>query len=362
VGIFSRVLIAPVTSQSVLPIYRVAADRWQAELPLYDAMYPLDVYRNPPAFAAYFSWLGGIPDRFLAVLWRAVGLVLFATGFWRLWQALGSPAPQVPFVFAALQILPALNNGQVNLYIAGGAVWAAALIAEQRVLLAGVFLGFIIMLKIYPLALAGLYVVQGRFRLFASLVLVLLVCFGLPFLLQNQEYVVGQHVYFVTCSLSDDRSEASITRAPRDWSIIVRGVSGVIVPRSITTVTAMMIGVAMASLAWRNRDQGVRLPLALGLCWMTLFGPATESNTYSFLAPMALLVIRPDGRYSWRSWLGFAGLFWIIFSGLLPRTFADRTLLIQPLSACILLVEILILTLRVPKPIPLQTGLPASSR
>ena len=83
-GVLFRVAFSGSTVQSVVPIYMLAGERWWHAEPLY-APPPgtMDVFRNPPGFAALFAPLSQLPIRPVALAWRALGVGLLLLGLRR---------------------------------------------------------------------------------------------------------------------------------------------------------------------------------------------------------------------------------------------------------------------------------------
>src|SRR5579885_95016 len=81
-AVLVRVAVAKPRSQTVVPIYLTAGQRWLAAADLYAPADGLDVYRNPPGFAAGFAALTPLPEKASGILWRSAGAAVFLLGLW----------------------------------------------------------------------------------------------------------------------------------------------------------------------------------------------------------------------------------------------------------------------------------------
>jgi hypothetical protein len=339
-GVTVRVIASRPTSGSVVPIYLNAGLRWAAEQDLYAPMSGMDVYRNPPGFAALFAPFSDWNPKLVGVVWRTLGLALFLWGMRRLQTAL---APDLTFsqcgwlfCLVVLPLLPAYNNGQVNLLLAAILMHGIAALRLKRYWEAATWLSFGTWLKVYPIALAMLACLLYPKALIARLGCCLILGFTIPLAFNSPEYVLQQYQCFVYYLGADDRSLAELSRAPRNWAIISRVWFNMPVPMSMEKVIAMLAGVFVAIQVWRGRSRqtlnhSLLQVLLLGTCWMTAFGPATEANTYTlFAGVMALtLMVRP----TWLGSLGYGLLVLTVLRGLFPNDWKFQVLGPQPIGA-----------------------------
>ena len=341
-GVLGRVVFSPVTSQSVVPIYLGAGERWLEAKPLYGVVCDDDLFRNPPGFALLFSGVTSAPPKLVAIVWRMIGIGIFLWGLVQWRRILGSSKSGWSLSVAALLILPSFNNGQVNLHVVGCVLCGMSAAAYKRWWLASAWLTAGIALKLYPIAAAGLaFVVQPR-KLFPRLLVLSAAAFAVPFLFQEPLYVVYQHEEFITCAMEDDRTHAIPDRVPRDWTIIPHLYFDVIASQETELVVSIVSGLLMAGLVWFRRTEGFALPLALALIWMTLFGPATESNTYSLLAPLAFLLDRPMRRWQkFATIIAVVLLGYSVIRGSAPKQWGYNPATSQPIAATLLLLVVL---------------------
>ena len=340
-GVFGRVAAARIGAQSVVPIYAMAGERWWNGEPLYAAPPPgLDVYRNPPGFAALFAALAQLPPRFVAIAWRAVGIGLLALGLRRFLAAVNpvSLAPRAGatvWIVAALFALPALNNGQVNLFVVAAALLGTAAAARGMWWQASAWVMLAAWLKVYPIALAGLFAILAPRRFLGRSIIVGAALVALPFAFRNPEYVAEQHGAFWEATRADERGEAPLERTMKGWTYLVRIGTGHGVSPGALQVVAAFAGLMLAGViglaVLRNGSPPALFGLALGsaLLWMVIFGPATETNTYSLLAPLGWLAVAdgPPRGNRVMAWCGIASVLAGDIAGLAA---------LQPLGAMLL--------------------------
>ena len=348
-GVFGRVAFGRTGAQSVVPIYAMAGERWWNGEPLYDPPPdPLDVYRNPPGFAAVFAPLAQLPPRFVGLLWRFMGIALFMHGLRRFLAAVGPPLPPraeaTVWIVAAFLVLPAFNNGQVNLPLVAAALQGAAAAMRAEWWRASAWLMLAVWLKGYPIALAALIALLAPARLGWRMPLVLTALLAWPFACQDPRYVLDQHDAFWSATQADERGEAPLERTMKGWTYLVRAGRGEFVPPTVLRAAAAVSGLSLAAVVLLAARRTGATPglyarvLCLGLLWMVLFGPATESNTYSILAPAGWLLVGPRLPSAAKAiaGLGIGLLLAILLSGAFP-SHSDHTLAaLQPLGALLL--------------------------
>ena len=350
-GVLGRVAVDRTTAQSVVPIYILGGERWWNAEPLYGPPPgPMDVYRNPPGFAALFAPLSQLPPRPVGLVWRIAGIALFMLGLRRFLAAVNpvslSPlAEATVWIVAAFVVLPAFNNGQVNLPLLAGATLGTAAAARGRGWLAAFWVMFAVWLKIYPVALASLLVILAPRRLGWRMPSALLAFLLWPHAIRDSAYIVAQWDGFSLALAGDDRSDATLHRTMKGWTYLVRVTTGESVDRLAVQAIAAGAGLFLAAVVLRAKLRSGATPqlygytLCLGLLWMVLFGPATESNTYSILAPVGWLLVAPGLSRPARilAGLGCGLLIVAVLRGTFPND-PDWTLAsVQPIGALLLL-------------------------
>lgn len=312
-GVLGRVAASPLTSQSVVPIYQGAAERWVHGDDLY-APYHLraeaDVYRYPPGFAACFVPFTWLPPRGAALVWRVVSAMVFLSGLgvWTRHALQLSMAQRgTVFALAAPLVLPSLNNGQANLILIGLLLHGATAVLRSRGAIAGVCLAAAAAIKVYPVAVGLLLATAFPRRVLPGYVLAMASFAVLPFLLAPHS-ATEQYRRFVQAEQAENRRHGDYQDPPRDLYWVLRtyfvapsdqNYSGIVIAAAL----GMAVLVAHAAAPWRSRLVKPRraatarerlcivLAFDLGCVWMTVFGPATEPATYTLLAPTAATAV-----------------------------------------------------------------------
>ncbi len=342
-AVCGRVLVSKPTDHSVVPIYRVAAERWQAGEPLYAPAPPLDVYRNPPGFAAAFSVFLLLPETPAAVFWRLLSCAVLLLALHRFARTRQWSATQTGWSFsiAAGLSVACVDNGQVNILMAACVLLGFAAATRDRLTLAAIALAIATGLKVYPVAAALLAIVVVP-RLATRYILATAIIAALPFLLRPWGYVLGECGQFWTHSVLDDRTGSDfLFRVPHDWTIIPRVWFGVVVSSTIAMLTSVAVGVLFAVLVHRRRS--LDLALVLGSVWMTAFGPATELPTYALLAPAVGVWVA--SHPSWRSITVLMLLALPIVRGIFPTNEVLMFRCAAPLGGLLLAIDAIVVTM-----------------
>jgi len=309
----------------------------------------MDVFRNPPGFAALFAPLSQLPIRPVALAWRVLGIGLLLLGLRRFLAAV-HPIPLPPraaatvWITAAFLALPAFNNGQVNTLIAVAALHGIASAIRGGWWAASGWLMLAAWLKGYKVALAGLVALLAPARLGWRMPAVLIALLAWPFAIRNSEYVLEQSSEFWHVAQVDDRSQAPLERTMRGWTCLVRIATGECVGHGPMQLVAAGTGLALAGLVLNAARRTGATPglygrtLVLGLLWMVLFGPATESNTYSFLAPVGWLLVgtRLPRAARFAAAIGITMLLAGVMRGAFPQDPEFSMSSLQPIGAFLL--------------------------
>lgn len=351
VAVFVRVLVQGPNSQTVVPIYLGAGERWLAGVTLYHLHTGHDLYRNPPAVAALFAPFALLDPKTAAVVWRLVCWAAYLAGVRSLVRDVLPPLSgwqrAAVWMLSVALAVPAINNGQANLMIVAAALLGAGAAARGRWWVAAGWLAFAGWLKVYPFAVGLLCVLAAPRQLGWRLAVTAAVLFAAPFGLQDPRYVWGEHQVFVDEMGRDDRTAAHVgwTRVPRDWTVLPRLAADVCVPRAAAVAVGLVAAAGMAVLSAGSTSPhgkpGFYLPLCLGLIWVTLFGPGTEMNTYSVLAPVAgAVAVTATGWRRVPAWAAAGLLLATIVRASLPPDAPVQLIEAQPVAAALLLVAV----------------------
>jgi alpha-1,2-mannosyltransferase len=275
-------------------IYRGASQQWWAGKGLYvnNRNRGSDGFLYLPQFALAYTPFAALGFPVGDIAWRALGLGLFVAGLWRI-SGIASIERRF-YIFALMTVgtlppaLASLRNGEANLHIAGFMLQTAAEIRYQRWSRAAVWLSAGIVAKPIMLVMALLSAAIYR-PIIWRLALGIAVILVMPFAFGHPHYVAAQfHEYLSVMNLASN---------PPDLYCNIRGLFGKIgwvmsrrVFRSIA-ITAAGATLGLCLLAQRRWAEPVRVFLILGFaaCYLMLFNPKTESNSYVILSPIIAL-------------------------------------------------------------------------
>jgi len=301
-------------AHSVYPIFANAGHNWLAGADLYGPQAGrLDHYRYSPLAATLFVPFSLMPERLGNVLWRLVGVGVYLVGlaWWVrtvLPRRLRGAERGVFWLLVVPLSLGSLHNGQSNVLLLGLLLAAGAAVATGRWWLASACVSGACLFKVYAVALGLLLGVVYPRRFAGRWAVALAVGVALPFLCQRPGYVGGQSARWVSSLwMDDDRQGWPVAQTYRDFRLLCRVW---LVPLSTQAYLAVQVlaGAAMAAVCLVFRRAGwpqqrlLTMLLALACCWMTAFGPATESCTYTLLAPAlawSILETWADPRRPW---------------------------------------------------------------
>ncbi len=299
IAVCGRVALTKSSRQDLFPVYQNAGQAWLNGQDLYRNS-KFD-YRYSPLFAAVMAPMARLPPKLASISWRLLSIFCFLAALSWTCRA-GVPdkfaSEQSPLIF--LLILPLslgnLNNGQANLLVLGALLAAVAAVMRGWWMAAAIVLTIAVMIKIYPLAIALLLVVMFPRQLLWRFALCLIVAVALPFALQKIDYVSHQYNDWLLYLRTEDRTSRSLSEWYSDLRLLFRVW---FVPLSTTTYVVIQLAAATAigvvAVVGKIRHWPTQRLIAwifsLSCCWMTLFGPATESATYVLIAPATAWII-----------------------------------------------------------------------
>lgn len=292
-----RVFLAP-AAKTVYPIFSASGRFWWTGTELYEPYRPTDVqdgYRYSPTFAILVTPFAVFPDRIGGVLWRVFNVAaLLGSLAWMARSFLPGGLSLRHYAWLLLLVMPlslqSINNGQANLVVIASMIGFVAAIREERWNLACLLMALAFVIKVYPVALAMVFLVLYPRQLSWRLPLALIASLLLPFLFQRPEYVVDQYEKWISLVRSEDRSNIGLEHMYRDLWLLIH-LYGLPISRQAYTLIQAAAGAGIAILCWRRQRQGWDLPelftsaLGLVMAWMMLLGPATESSSFVLLAP-----------------------------------------------------------------------------
>jgi alpha-1,2-mannosyltransferase len=275
--------------RTVTPNYRDACHNWFAGQPIYaEGVHGFLYFPHAAILFAPFTYL---PPPFGDVLWRVVSIGALAVAAWRLARLL-NPATEPWAAFAlitCLTIPPALasaRNGQMNLMLTALTTFAFVELSRKH-WRAGAYwlcLGAAFKpLMIVPIAVAAV-VYRPVLRPLVSGWVALLAA---PLLTQHTTYVWEQYQICVQ-KLFLAGNPGSENPASDLFGLFSS--LGLTLPLVVQTPTRAVVGVAtviLAVVAVRRHDpaRAAISVLALTACYLALFNPRMENNSYVVLAP-----------------------------------------------------------------------------
>ena len=229
----------------------------------------------------------------LAWRWAAAGCIAQA-----LWQLLGlthRPARMRGFLLLSAASLPislgALQMGQANIWIAAAMFQAAAAIGRQRWWWAAIWLAIAIAVKPIALAPVGLAMLLTA-RLWLPLILAVSIVGLVPLALAPAPYVWSQYSdwwgnLIGSCALVSEHRFADINGMLRTFGTELGGNASLMVRGACGVGVAAWLLLTERAVPAHERWYGW---LALSACYVLLFNPMSEANSYCiFGVPAALL-------------------------------------------------------------------------
>ena len=285
-----RIIARPTRGSVYATVFSVTGQRWLAG----QVIYYKGEYRYSPLVAAMLAPLGALPLRVGSLIWLAINAVLFFWGF-LYWARVALPGERPRWMAPAILLLatPILvgnfANLQSNAMVLGLMLGSIAATHEKRWNLVALCIVAATLLKIYPLALGLVLLVQYPKHLSWRLLVGLIVSALLPFVLQRPEYVADCYRKWLWVLQNDDRSKWGPYLSYKDAAMLFRAWKHPINPLVYKCIQAAGAGlVGLLALLLRKYPQPQRLMVLLGsvLLWILILGPSTESATHMLVAPM----------------------------------------------------------------------------
>jgi alpha-1,2-mannosyltransferase len=286
-------------NRSLDPIYRWAIDSWRAESPLYtDA----SGFIYLPTFIPIYAPFAYLPQPLGEILWRAIAVAGIAYALWSLMGVVARPRSARGFLLLSVACLPvslgALQMGQANAWIAMALFQAGASMARGHLwrTAAWLSLGF----AIKPIVISAIGLAAARdFRLVPRLIALCGAWIAIPYLLAPAGYVSSQYAAALatitgSCAEVSEHRFADINGLLRSvglalsgpWSNAVRAGAGLLL-----AIAVLRLGRKVHPHAWSL------IWLLLSACYLLLFNPMTEANSYCMIGvPVALLAWEWLGR------------------------------------------------------------------
>ena len=288
-----RMLLSRNINHSVFFIFDTAGRSWIAGHELYGN--EDNLFRYSPTIAAAFAPWTLLPQRAAEILWRVLSASAFVAGLIHFLRACVPGFDARRRWLVVLGSLPlalmSVNNGQANILLGALLFFALADAQRERWNRCAIALAAAVLLKLWPIAAAGLLIVAFPRKLGPRFAVALAAGFAAPFLLHRWDYVLETYRSWLYYLPSDTRLDFNLLKGNRDFWLVNRLFGE---PLSLFQYRLLQLGSAAASAAvvalmrWRGRPiKDVMGFIAFGgTIWMLGFGPATESCTYSLMGPL----------------------------------------------------------------------------
>lgn len=268
--------------------YDAAAHHWFLGEPLYDESGHGFLYF--PQSAILYAPFAYLPGSSGEIAWRAVILAVFAAGVCRLARLAGRASGLDFFPLATMFCLPPAfsseRNGQATLIMAGLMMLAAVDLVDRRWWRASFCLALAVAFK--PLGIVMLLLAAV---LYPATAWRLTICVGVliaaPFLTASPDYVLSQ---YADCGKM--LHAASDRGLETNWAQLfgLLDVAGLQIPSRLQSVLRLLaaaatLGLVMYAKRRLSREWVGVYCYILAVCFLMLFNPRTENNSYSALAP-----------------------------------------------------------------------------
>lgn len=280
--------IASGSGRSVTYQYSWAAERWLQGVDIYE-MGGRGFLYLPQAALLYLPF-NLLPHVAGEIGWRLITLGTFAAGVYRLTRLAETNGGGRLFLITTCLTIPlsfsAARNGQATLVMAGLMMLSLDELTQRRWTRAAVLLCLGLAFK--PLTFVLMLVVAAIYRpMLVRLAIGTVVLALLPFFTQEGSYVLDQYAGFAGMLRS-----ATQLGIDRPWAQLfgMLQIAGISLPEPIQTLFRVTAAGATLIAGWwvHRRLPASRCALylyALAGCYLMLFNPRTENNTYALIAP-----------------------------------------------------------------------------
>jgi hypothetical protein len=273
--------------------YEFGAQRWWAELSMYDVEAEGIDYRYGPVFAVLLSPLAVLPTQWGGVLFTWINTGLFFASLRAAMRHLlpGDWTPKRQAVFLILVFATTLRMlwaAQINPTVFALVVGGAVALKQQRWWTASVLLSLAVHFKVWPIAVAAFLIgcwprpLSWRFALSVT---------GwalVPFLTKPASVVCMQYHEWYNALVGRILLERHFYRdAWAVWELIQASV-----PRNAYIAAQFATAFLVLALClWQRKkaptiSHQLTFVLAMWAAWQLVFGPATERNTFGLIGPL----------------------------------------------------------------------------
>jgi hypothetical protein len=286
------VVVHPDVHNGICILFGIISHCWWTGHDLYilrsiEGMRSIDGFLYFPQCPILYTPFAALGNPIGSIAWRLVGMAIYCTGLWRLAKLLSPKNAALVFAFGSFAALaPAvasIRSGQANLHIAGFLLNITVELARGRWSVAALY--FLVALAVKPIIFVALLLGAAIYRPMRwRLALGLAIFFLVPFAMQNPHYVWAQYRVCVSklfMAAMPDRAFCDLRGL--FWTV------GWVIPQSALAVIQIVAALAtlalclLASRWWQEPARSVFVA-AFGACYLMLFNPRTESNSYVILS------------------------------------------------------------------------------
>lgn len=269
--------------------YGQAAQRFLAGEDLYDHSGAGFLYL--PHAALFYAPLTALPREAEQIVWRCLGVALVTAGLWQTGQLAGARSASAGFVAMTLFTLPkaltCILNGQATLAMAGLMMLCLSAAAQQRWWRAALLA--VLALGVKPLAVVLVLLLWPLYRpLWIRMPVVLAIFASVPLAAGGAQYGMHQYTGFVEML----RPAAALGQTggwPQAFGLAELLGLEFAPGWQWAARLAFAAATLAAAFAARNCTGGGRFEprlYSLAACYLLLFNPRTENNSYVMLAPV----------------------------------------------------------------------------
>ncbi len=335
----------PVDYSNVFLIYRDGALLWLKAAPLYDDSGHGFIYL--PQSAALFTPFAMLPESVGSVLWRPINIGVFAVGAYGISSLASHRYRESVFlpvtILSVLMGASAAKLGQMNLIITGLMMLALVDATKNNWWLTACLLVLAFALK--PLSIVLILLLGVLYpRTIIPFITLLALLMLIPLLLHDPRYVWEQYqASVVMLSKASTVGEqyvnpfAQVFWMMRDF--------GVTTPETIQLLIRICFALLTLGACWWIQHRSTPHTFAiylytLSVCYLLLFNPRTENNTYAMLAPalgvFAAWSFQSAGRAYGYSYLAI--IFLYLFSNRIEKwLIGEPTMWLKPLLCIVFL-------------------------
>ncbi len=203
-----------------ITVYLAAADRMRTGSELYDPAPYRELagpYLYPPLLAVLLAPLTALPGGVAYAVWAALQLAFLGAAYEAVRRMSGAHERGRDFAFLLVLPLAAavfdnVQVGQLNLIVLTVVAGGLAAIAGGRALAGGALLGFAAHLKVLPIVLLGVLVVQRRWRAVGGFVTALVVLLAAPWVWTGPGDGLDPQVRWVEQMLAPTLEDGEVVR------------------------------------------------------------------------------------------------------------------------------------------------------